>query len=208
MKNLIWEGVLSDHNGKDITLKLLEGCDIKKCIQMQMQWATHFLTLFDNFSKQNPNESIGSIIVKCNIEDSHWSWTNKATCLNTNEYLWFSIESDCDFECAMIVYHPKQSKLANDNIFYVDYLAVAPWNRDSAIQSAKLKGLGTLMLRTVGKYINESLSYRHGFSLHSLPKALPYYKKIGMNDFGADANKENLHYLEMEQIAARNFYNE
>jgi hypothetical protein len=205
MKDIIWNGT-HPSNGLDVDLMLFEGIDLRKCIEMQQHWAYCFLNLVDTYEERFPGRSDREKLVDCNIEDSHWNWIKKAKCFNSDEYLWFSLEINNQIECAMIVFHPEKSRVSATDIFYVDYLAVSPWNRKSVIHSPEVKGLGSLMLKLVGKHINQKLNYIEGFSLHSLPKALPYYLRIGMRDFGQDIKKQNLHYLEMEQATAGTFY--
>jgi hypothetical protein len=91
------------------------------------------------------------------------------------------------------------------DVYYNDYLAVAPWNRVIGSSGKEFKGLGTLLLREVGKYFDVSLRYPYGFSLHSLPQAAGYYQGIGMVDFGPDAKKDNLHYFEMNSVDSKGF---
>lgn len=199
---------MSCSNGLHREIKLLKGLSIDKCLQVQKEWSQFFYEQYELYKESFPENPPQSFITECNAEDSHWQWVSKAIALNSDEYIWFSIESEGSLECLMVVYHPQKARSSEEDIFYVDYLAVAPWNRNSVLQKAKIRGLGTTMLKVVGVHLKQVLNYVDGFSLHSLPKALPFYLKLGMKDFGVDEEKEGLHYLEMPEDVAEVFYDE
>ncbi|KUM54996.1 GNAT family N-acetyltransferase [Rheinheimera sp. EpRS3] len=208
MKDSVWRGKIADNQSREHDLELLVGLDLVKSMQMQSEWVAQFVNVFDAYRLQFPLKSDSEMLNDCNFGDSHWQWHHKAKVLKSNSYLWFTIENNGSIECAMIVLHPELRRVSPSQIHYVDFLAVAPCNRKTPVSTPKFKGLGTLMLREAGKYINQKLAYEEGFALHSLPQALPYYHQIGMRDFGLDPNKQNLHYLEMEKDRAGVFYNE
>ena len=147
-------------------------------------------------------------------EDFQWNWEQKAFYIfqKPDEYDCFTISSlDSKgahiAEALLIAFHPKQSEQEQGRVFYVDYLASAPWNRDSIFpnQVVKIKGLGSHLLKFSSKYYKESIQYKAGFLLHSLPKAEGFYMKIGMVDLGIDTSKENLRKFEMLEQACINF---
>ena len=201
-------GTAFDSTRQPVDFELREGLDLLKVMQMQRDWMTDFYLIIDKFKFLNPSASNKDIIQQCNVEDGMWNWVKKASVLNSDEYLWFSLERNASIESIIVIYHPKKSLLSGEDIFYVDFFAVAPWNRKSSVREPQYSGLGSLMLKLVGQHINSVYGYHEGFSLHSLPNALGFYTRIGMSDFGVDSSKENLHYLEMESSKARRFYHE
>ena len=89
-----------------------------------------------------------------------------------------------------------------EEVIYIEYLAVAPWNR-AKIQMQKFKGLGKIMMALAVSYSSEKgMEGRCG--LHSLPQAENFYSKIGMVDCGFDSSK-GMKYYEFTQTAAKQF---
>ncbi|WP_394135604.1 GNAT family N-acetyltransferase [Shewanella algae] len=205
MKNEICKVSVCNGQGNEEELSLCIGADITKCLQMNEQWTKSFIEQIQELQAAHPSEDLDSIVRTYSFEDAHWNWVNKFIGLNTDEYIWFSLEHKTQIESAMIVKHPQSSRFDNENIFYIDYLAVAPWNRHNPIKEKVFKGLGPLLIKEAGKHLKVQLRYREGFGLHSLPKAANFYQKIGMKDFGPDTTKQNLSYFEMEELIARSF---
>lgn len=208
MATIIWKGNVTDSHALTHELQLTIGLGLFDSIKLQKEWTTQFIEIIDLYKKKFPSNSDSELLKDCNLGDSHWRWDIKAKHLQSENYLWFTLQNNGSFECAMVVLHPELSRASSEQIHYVDYLAVAPLNRPTPVSTARFKGLGTLMLKEAGKYINHTLAYEEGFGLHSLPQALPYYHRIGMSDFGTDPSKENLHYLEMDKARAGAFYHE
>lgn len=145
------------------------------------------------------------LLRKYRLEDHHWNWTDKAMKLNREGYLWFSISINSYVQAMAVIFHPKKSRLSGSEIFYIDYIATAPWNRDSPANEKLYSGFGTILLRTACQYCVNNFGYCHAFSLHSLPDAEEYYRKIGMIDLGADDDKEGLRYFEMKEEICKKF---
>ncbi|TGM10267.1 GNAT family N-acetyltransferase [Leptospira selangorensis] len=143
---------------------------------------------------------------KYNIEDYCWSWFNKAMQLQVMNYLWFSASIGSSTQCMAVIFHPKESRLTQREIFYIDFLATAPWNRDSPANQKEYSGFGTKLLKVACQYCITEFKYCPGFSLHSLPNSEDYYRKIGMIDFGIDEEKERLRYFEMKEDDCREFF--
>ncbi|MGL4431805.1 MAG: hypothetical protein ACRCUW_04010 [Plesiomonas shigelloides] len=205
MKTKIHDVTVHDCDDSPCTVELFEGSNPLKAMAMQQSWTTNFYQMLDSLIKQNPNEDQVALITRHSLGDWGWNWVKKAMLLQSGDYLWFSLEHNGNVEAAVVVKHPENSRIDAAEIYYVDYLAVAPWNRDTPLHSRQFKGLGTTLLKEVGKYLNTRLSYREGFSLHSLPQAETYYTRLGMISFGVDTAKEDLIYFEMEHGAAKGF---
>ena len=79
-----------------------------------------------------------------------------------------------------LIYHPKASVLDPGDIFYVKFVAVAPWNRTCDLRPREFRGLGEIILRAAQRFAVNELKLRPGFCLHSLPKAEGFYTKLKM----------------------------
>ncbi|MGB7402378.1 MAG: hypothetical protein WA916_07345 [Arcobacter sp.] len=153
-------------------------------------------------------EKLKSLLSECMLEDRQWNWTGKVFHCFGNEYEWFYFEIDGIIQACCVIYHPKKSSIDEDNIFYVKYLAVAPWNRNTPFYKRQFASLGSILLAKCTEYSESNYKYRCGFSLHALPQALEYYvSKLGMIDYGVDVNEENLHYLEIDNAKSRELVN-
>lgn len=137
------------------------------------------------------------LIIQYLGEDLQWDWLNKALHTNSPEYDWFILQCDSKIQGVLVAYHPKKSHTESGDVFYIDYLAAAPWNRDTPKTKAQYRGIGTSLVATVADYYIRVHSYKPGFLLHSLPAAEGYYQGIGMTDLGIDPSKENLRQFEM-----------
>lgn len=205
MKDLISSGNMQDAGGNNYNFNILKGVELSKMFSVQQNWTSEFVIRYQNLKADNPNTSDTDLINQFNLQDHHWNWVSKAIHLDNSDYLWFSLEVGNNVEAIIVVFHPQQSRIIQSDIYYIDYLAVAPWNRDIGKSPRKFKALGPLLIKEAGKYIGTNLTYGYSFSLHSLPQASGFYNRIGMIDFGADIAKQNLHYFEMEEKEAEDF---
>jgi hypothetical protein len=113
-----------------------------------------------------------------------------------DEYRWFFMIAEGYPQAACLTYHPKPSAIDGKGIFYIEYVAVAPWNRENPMCKRSFKGVGKVMVNEINTYANAHLGLRPGFSLHALPKAIGFYESIGMERFPA-FDKNGLPYFEM-----------
>lgn len=88
------------------------------------------------------------------------------------------------------------------DIFYVKFVAVAPWNRDCEIRPREFKGLGKTILRAAQRFAVKELKLRPGFCLHSLPKAEVVYTKLKMVKVDGREDAQSLAYYELPQALA------
>jgi hypothetical protein len=102
-----------------------------------------------------------------------------------------------------VIYHPKKSVLAPGDIFYVEYVAVAPWNRSCKIRDRQFRGAGTALISAALRFAVKTLKLRPGFCLHSLPGANGYYLSLKMVNV-PEHNKEPLLYFELPPALAEN----
>ncbi|POD97066.1 N-acetyltransferase [Pectobacterium odoriferum] len=132
-------------------------------------------------------------------EDKHWRWFNKSICLKSNEYKWFFFRVNNEVQAACLIYHPKTSVLENKQLFYIEFIAVAPWNRYNPINVNKYKGVGSIFLKGIMSYCVDTLKYQPGMCLHSLPQAQTFYEKKLKMVHCEQADKDGLWYYEMHE---------
>jgi len=133
------------------------------------------------------------------LEDSHWDWIWKASHYNSSEYNWFFLKTSDGVQGVCITFHPKKSKLQEVNIFYIEFISSAPWNRKSILHDQKYKGIGTEIIKQIQYYFINNLNYCHGFSLLSLPQAREFYEKIGMINIPEYNKCNRLFFYEMNK---------
>lgn len=194
-------GVLVDTNGDSIPYQVSIGLNKALAYKATVSWTQAALAFLEYISQKFPDQSDQIAIIEAyGIEDSHWNWMNKSMVMCSDEYVWFYLEADKEIQAIAITYHPKNSRIdAAKELFYIEYLAVAPWNRRGYQPNQKFKGVGTHFISILSSYFPEKFGYSFGFALHSLPQACSYYSKIGMQDFGPDISKDSLNYFEMCQ---------
>lgn len=139
--------------------------------------------------------NIAPILESASLEDNHWRWLDKSLYYRGDCYKWFFLIAEDYPQAACLIYHPKSSVVDEGDIFYIEYLATAPWNRKNILAQRVFKGVGQKLLERVIAYAKDDLKLRAGFSLHSLPKAVPFYEKIGMKAFPL-YDKEGLKFFE------------
>lgn len=202
----IESGVLKDASSADVSYEIVSGIDPILSLRADQAWSAYFLKVIDKLALDNPGEDVRNLFSQNGINDQHWRWFNKTFVLSDpNTYEWFYLIADNDIQAVAVVFHPKISRFDTDQIIYIDYLAVAPWNRNTVIADKRFSGLGSKLIKVLNLHLGKALSYREGFSLHSLAQAKTYYESIGMKDFGPDSNKHDMHYFEMEASIARGY---
>jgi hypothetical protein len=200
--------IVCNHTGKTHNYEITRGLNPAIAIQADAEWAVEKNIIVQQLLAENPAARLDvhellKLLPTYNLEDWHWKWSDKAMSCNGPEYEWFYLTANGKVQGVAIIYHPKGSKLKHDNIFYVDYLATAHWNRPRPNYTRQFAGIGSLLLCYCLDYAVQTLKYRPGFSLHSLPHAEPYYAKIGMVDLGLDASKDNLRFFEAPEVIAK-----
>jgi hypothetical protein len=179
--------------------QLIHGIDVNLSHKADTGWMRFNLNLMDHLYHLSGGnkDSLRALYDEESLEDAHWQWLRKAMTYASDDYEWFYLLVEEEVQGICVFYHPKKSRIDSEDIFYIEYVATAPWNRKSSLGAPKFKGIGTTLLRESLLHSMEKLGYRPGFSLHSLPKATAYYEKIGMLNFGPDSGCENLNYFEM-----------
>lgn len=156
--------------------------------------------------KHRSNETWQEIQSQYGAPDAHWDWAKKReSSLESSQRMYALVVRD-SVEALMrldLSAYSLVRKKPVTNIVYVDYLAVAPWNRAAIQQRPRFKGLGTLLLGVaVSISLEEEMEGRCG--LHSLPQSEGFYTRVGMKSTGL-VDEHNLKYFEFEPEAARKF---
>ncbi|MEN3159968.1 N-acetyltransferase [Alkalimonas sp. NCh-2] len=200
--NIIETGELTHSSGTLANYSIKHGWDIIAAVKCDETWARSNIELFQYIEAQNFDDAmLAKVLESIQTEDYHWNWFKKSSHFTSNEYEWFFLFSDNQPQGACLIYHPKCSALNQANIFYVEFLAVAPWNRDCLVRQREYKGVGSILLKAALKYSVENLGLIPGFSLHSLPQAKEYYEKLKMINI-APMDKGALLYFELPQSEA------
>jgi hypothetical protein len=84
---------------------------------------------------------------------------------------------------------------AGKSIIYVEYLAVAPWNRPTIESPRRFSGCGRAMIRFAVQR-SDDLGREGRIGLHSLPRSRSFYAGLGFVDLGPDEAEGGLHYFE------------
>jgi hypothetical protein len=184
--------------------KLHHGWDIAKCQVCDTEWGKFNFALMEFINQTYKGAELAKVLESIQMDDGHWDWFKKAYLKTGEEYNWFFFCVDEIPQAACLIFHPKKSALHDGKIFYIEYVAVAPWNRVNPMVSRKFKGIASIVIRYAINYAKNTLNLAYGFSLHSLPKAEEYYEKIGMTR-QAHLDDGQLPYFEMNVARAISF---
>jgi hypothetical protein len=194
----IEQGKLTHVTKKEISYKIVRGWDLKSSLECDILWKQGWVALFKQIQHAEPDEAKqDEILASISIEDIHWDWFGKAVKYSTDEYEWFHLYADGKPQAACLIYHPEASALEPGNIFYVKFVAVAPWNRKCDLRPREFRGLGEIILRAVQRLAAKELKLRPGFCLHSLPKAEGFYAKLKMVKVDGKEDADSLAYYEL-----------
>ena len=200
----ISSGELINSSGTKTNYTIYHGWDIVSAVQCDETWARSNIELFKYIESQNFNdEKLSEVLNSIQTEDHHWDWFKKSYHYTSEEYEWFFLFANNRPQGACLIYHPKGSALQENNIFYVEYLAVAPWNRDCLVREREFKGVGSILLKAALAYSVSTLGLVPGFSLHSLPQAKQYYEKLKMVNVKVMDKDTRLYFELPEQEALK-----
>lgn len=193
----ISSGTIKALDGTIYSYEIVQGWNIGLAMQCDQDWGRFNIELLEFIRQADPVTQI-DLLESSQLEDVHWNWFNKHKHCYSEQYVWFFFIVDSKPQGACLVYYPKQSVETEETIFYIEFLAVAPWNRPNHMRRQQFKGIGSLLLKNVIQYAEYELGIVKGFSLHSLPKAEGYYEKIGMKRYEAH-DKNGMGYFEMPE---------
>lgn len=205
---VIEKGTLGCRGGLEHNYRITHGWDILSSHQCNIQWNEFNMRLFEKIEKSDyTDEYRHEVLSSIKKEDHHWDWFYKSKIYSGEEYEWFYMFINDKPQGACLFYHPKNSIIDKKNIFYIEFVAVAPWNRNSAIHKRDFKGIGTILIKRALDYAVNTLDLSYGFSLHSLPQSAKYYKRIGMENY-PERDKASLLYFEMPREGSKQLMGE
>jgi hypothetical protein len=204
----------SPEHGKTFKIDLVEGLDTSHLDFMESQWTPairrqYDLAILQYFqlpaTDQTPDKWL-EIQGNLEVQDQHWQWRTKCSIAPGTNRRVFSLLNTSAVEAAMLLLSGKTSRDPSVTlpILYVDYVAVAPWNRKSFQNPQRFRHLGTLMIGAAVE-LSRGLGLEGRCGLHSLPQSEGFYRRIGMRDYGHDAAYSSLRYFEFDASGARNF---
>ena len=196
-------GELTHVTNKKVPYQVVHGWDLNSSLQCDSLWKQGWVALFNQIQKAEPDETKqNEILASMSLEDIRWDWFRKAIAFNTDEYEWFHLYAEGKPQAACLIYHPERSALEPGDIFYVKFVAVAPWNRTCTLRPREFGRLGEIILRAAQRFAVKELKLRPGFCLHSLPKAEPFYTKLKMVKVDGKEDAESLAYFELPHAFA------
>jgi hypothetical protein len=199
----IEQGELTHVSKKKIPYRIVHGWSLESSVECDTFWKQGWLALFKQIQQAEPDETKqDKILASISTEDFDWDWFRKAVAFGSDEYEWFHLYADGKPQAACLIYHPEASALEPGDIFYVKFVAVAPWNRICDLRPREFSGLGKIILRAAQRFAVKELKLRPGFCLHSLPKAEVVYKKLKMVKVDGKEDAQSLAYYELPQALA------
>lgn len=192
----IASGKLSKLDTTQIPFQLLYGRDITLTQQCDIQWGTFNIKTLEYIKQNIPEDQLEKVLQSLQLEDSHWNWFKKSLYYNQEGYEWFYLLAEDEIQGMCLVYQPKKSVINTGEIYYIEYLAVAPWNRDTLISKRKYLKVATTMLALITKFLQEVKFLSPAFSLHSLPQATGFYEHLGMRHYPSE-DKDGLKFFEI-----------
>lgn len=198
--NEIRNGAILGSVGKPSSYKIFNGNSCFLSSEADQKWQLFYLELFGK-AKASASDfaDLESKLKSIVMEDRHWRWLDKSIIHASNEYEWFYLIADDEVQGMCLVYHPKDALLETGKIFYVEYVAIAPWNRRSMLNDRRYEQIGTILLKAASEFAHNQLSLKPGFSLHSLPQSESYYTRQGMVTVSGQ-EKDTMKYFEMPQL--------
>lgn len=134
-------------------------------------------------------------------QDRDWDWEAKSRNVSGRILV---LQRETEVEALMQISPNEKSRIRatyGEAIMYIEYVAIAPWNRKEIQTKPRFFKLGKLM---IGVAVNisqtEGMDGRCG--LHALPQVEGFYEHIGMQNLGVD-KKENLKYFEFSSEGAK-----
>jgi hypothetical protein len=203
----------SPQHGKTFKIDLAEGLDTSHLDFIEAQWTPAMksqcglamLQFFQLPAADQTPERWHDISGQLAVQDYHWTWRNKCSIAPDTNRRVFSLLNSGDVEAAMVLLFGKNSRTpAGLPIVYVDFVAVAPWNRKKFQDPPRFRNLGTVMLGAAVQ-LSRTLGFDGRCGLHSLPQSEGFYRHIGMHDFGLDSAYSSLRYFEFDATGAANF---
>ena len=146
----IESGDLINNEGEFVKYEVNHGWDILSANSCDRQWGSFNIALLNYIAEQDySDEELGAALQGIQLHDAKWDWFKKSTIYSGNGYEWFYMFANKKPQGACLIYHPKDSIIDSENIFYIEFVAVAPWNRDNPMVKRKFKGIGSTIIKSV-----------------------------------------------------------
>jgi hypothetical protein len=135
-------------------------------------------------------------------EDAGWNWPtivqDYRAAARTDEgvYEFITLRARGGVQALMIL--ETQAHLGRRTgkaIVYVEYLTVAPWNRETIQSPRRYSGCGRALLKFAIQR-SDDLGCDGRVGLHSLPGSRSFYAGLGFKGLGPDEAEGGLHYFE------------
>src|SRR5688572_26887209 len=128
---IIDSGHLKSAAGAAIPYSLYEGWDIITANSADETWGVFNVQLMRHISRQGYSEQdLRAVLDAIQVDDSHWRWLDKSLAFRGDEYRWFFLIVNDKPQAACLIYHPKPSAYNDEGVYYIEFVAVAPWNRN------------------------------------------------------------------------------
>lgn len=207
----------SPEHGRPFKIDLVEGLDEDRVRYIEDEWAPiikrqcdkALLTYYMLPPERQTDAEFLDILAKFGVPDKHWNWRQKCLVASGANRKVYGLLNAEHVEAAMMLLFGKNSRDSQSSspIVYVDYVAVAPWNRTAIQDPERFRKLGTVMLGTAVE-VSRTLGLNGRCGLHALPSAEGFYRRIGMQDLAIDPSYQNLRYFEFDTEAAMRFLKE
>jgi hypothetical protein len=203
---VIYNGTICKMNGESIPYAIELGLDKSSILECN-KWKDFIANIILAFIEENPDVNNYKKTLQNDIllEDYHWNWSKKAFVYNKPGYDWFFLKTYEGIQGVCLTFHPRKSVFQSVNIFYIHYLASAPWNRKSSLHDRQYKGVGIEILKQIQFYFIRKYKYNYGFSLHSLPQSCKFYESIGMKNLSEYNDENGLLFYELGEKCAISF---
>ncbi len=136
-------------------------------------------------------------------EDATWDWgahlqeADRNQAKGVGRYEAYALECEGELHALLLLEIANwKSRQTGDPIVYVEYVAVAPWDRRGIQDPPRIAGCGRGIISMAIERSNE-LGYKGAIALHSLPGAVGFYARLRLKDLGPDPQENGLHYFEL-----------
>jgi hypothetical protein len=137
-------------------------------------------------------------------EDAAWDWTALLRTFKEHEregfgkYEFYALRCQRQAQALMILKIANHvSQITGDPLVYVEFIAVAPWNRPAIQEPRRFKRCGSVLLELAAER-SRLLGFSGRLGLHSKPASRAFYRNSGLKDFGPDPQEGGLHYFELQ----------
>jgi hypothetical protein len=197
--------ISNNESGSDCDFSVVHGRCFQRALKCNIEWGTYFGKLIESaINPDSSNSEIEKMVTDYLLQDVHWNWLAKAAEKNGDEFEWFFFDAEEVPQGACVIYHPKASALQEGNVFYIEYIASAPWNRNIPGQTKRFSGVGKVLIQNALRFAMSELGLKPGFNLHSLPQSNKYYENLGMQRIDG-MEKDGMNFFEMPSHLALEF---